>query len=477
MSAASLPASPDGAGDLAADAVEALASGYLFGELARRVAFRTESQRADARPELYRYLREEIGPTLERLGFTTAIHDNPLTDGPPFLTAERIEDPRLPTVLLYGHGDAVNGDAGTWTGDHEPFVLKDEGERWYGRGSADNKGQHTIGLVALELVLRRNGRFGCNLRYLLEMGEELGSPGLRAFVAEKGALLAADLLIASDGPRWRRDHPTIFLGARGHLQFQLLSDLRTVNLHSGNWGGLAANPGTLVAQAIAALVDARGLPAADPLLPRPMPSAMREHFRRIPSPDAVPGIAVEENWGPEGSHAERVLAAGGIEVLAYAAGDIGAPQSAIPPAASAVLAYNFTVDFDPTDAYRRIQEFLDRRGLGLVKVSPTNIPIMGATRTDPDLPIVAWARDRLAAVTGVAVDLLPNMGGALPNDIFAEDLGLTTIWVPHSYSGSQQHGGDEHVLRSVMEQGLKGMTSLFGDLGSLSDRPGTPPPA
>jgi acetylornithine deacetylase/succinyl-diaminopimelate desuccinylase-like protein len=321
-------------------------------------------------------------------------------------------------------------------------------------------------LVALDLVLKRRGRFGCNLRFLLEMGEELGSPGLRRFAAEKRDLLKADLLLASDGPRWRRAHPSIILGARGHLQFQLVCNPRAVDLHSGNWGGLAANPGTLVAHAITALVDARGEPTAEPLRARSMPTAIRDHLRSIPAPDAVPGVVIAENWGTFGTPAERVLGFGGIEILAYSTGDIVAPQSAIPPIAKAIVAYNFTVDYDPAGWQARIQDFLDARGLGAVKVLPTNIPVMGATRTDPTLPVVTWARDRLARATGKDVDVLPNMGGALPNDIFADDLGMTTLWVPHSYSGSQQHGGDEHVLRAIMAEGLHGMAALVSDLGN-----------
>src|SRR5262249_57363674 len=105
---------------------------------------------------------------------------------------------------------------------------------------------------ALAAVIAERGRLGFNAKILIEMGEEVGSAGLREFCAEhKHKLLQADLLIASDGPRIAPDRPTIFLGARGGDPIDLVVDLREGAHHSGNWGGLPANPGILLAQALA----------------------------------------------------------------------------------------------------------------------------------------------------------------------------------------------------------------------------------
>src|SRR6185295_7243263 len=94
---------------------------------------------------------------------------------------------------------------------------------------------------------------------LIEMGEEVGSAGLRELCEQhKNGLLKADLLIASDGPRMAPDRPTLFLGARGGHPIDLVVDLREGGHHSGNWGGLIANPGIILAQALACITDARG---------------------------------------------------------------------------------------------------------------------------------------------------------------------------------------------------------------------------
>jgi hypothetical protein len=87
-------------------------------------------------------------PGLERQGFRCTLLDNPSKNGGPFLLAERIEDAALPTVLSYGHGDVIRGQEAQWRAGLDPWVLKREGDRLYGRGSADNKGQHTINLRA-----------------------------------------------------------------------------------------------------------------------------------------------------------------------------------------------------------------------------------------------------------------------------------------------------------------------------------------
>src|SRR6516165_6028582 len=150
-------------------------------------------------------------PSLAPLGFTSRVLDNP--SGPPFLVAERKEDDAAVTVLIYGHGDTVRGLDDLWRGGLSPWVLTVEGTRLYSRGTADNKGQHSVNIAALAAVIAERGRLGFNAKILIEMGEEVGSAGLRELCAEhKHKLLQADLLIASDGPRIAPDRPTCFWG-------------------------------------------------------------------------------------------------------------------------------------------------------------------------------------------------------------------------------------------------------------------------
>jgi len=197
-------------------------SGVFLEDLRRRVAVRTESQEPESGPMLSAYLNDEIAPVLAELGFTFRLVDNPVPGAGPFLIAHRKESDDVPTVLTYGHGDVVRGYDAQWRDGLSPWQVTVAGDHWYGRGTADNKGQHSINLAALKAVLdARSGRLGFNLKLLYETGEEVGSPGLHAVCEALRDELSADVLIASDGPRLGAAHPTVFLGSRGVVNFKL----------------------------------------------------------------------------------------------------------------------------------------------------------------------------------------------------------------------------------------------------------------
>jgi len=439
--------------------------GHLLAALRRRVAHRTESQREDALPDLRRYLTDEIGPSLAAQGFAFRIVDNTVAGAPPFLLAERHEGDALPTVLMYGHGDVVLGYDAQWRAGLSPWELTVDGDRWYGRGTADNKGQHSINIAALGQVLSSRGRLGFNAKWLIETGEETGSPGLRAVCERERAALRADFFLASDGPRLNAARPTLFLGSRGVFNFDLTVDLREGGHHSGNWGGLISNPGTLLANAIASLVDARGRIKVDALRPPPVPESVRRALADIEPGDPA-GPPVERDWGEPGlTPAERVFAWNSLEVLAFRTGNPEHPVNAIPPRANANMQLRFVVGCDHATFIPALRAHLDRNGFAKVTVAPARMETMHATRLDPDHPWVRRVAESIASTTGGPPAILPNLGGSLPNDCFADILGLPTVWVPHSYPACSQHAPNEHLLASVAREGLAMMTGLFWDLG------------
>ena len=182
--------------DTAISAIEEYFDNGSFKDvLARRVAIKTESPEPDKRPELYLYLEEELTPYLGDMGFECVVHENPRADAGPFLVATRTEDPSLPTVMTYGHGDVVRGYDDQWQEGLNPWIMTEENGRWYGRGTADNKAQHTINLAAIKTVLDQRGHLGFNVVALIETGEECGSPGLKEFCAQNKDLFKADVFI------------------------------------------------------------------------------------------------------------------------------------------------------------------------------------------------------------------------------------------------------------------------------------------
>ena len=135
-------------------------SGQFETDLARRVAIPTESQTPEGLPHLTRYLVEEMIPAFEAMSFSTEIFDNPVAGAGPVLLATRTEDPSLPTVLGYGHGDVIRGLEDQWTKGAGPWITQRDGDKLYGRGTADNKGQHTINMAALRSVIEERGKLG-----------------------------------------------------------------------------------------------------------------------------------------------------------------------------------------------------------------------------------------------------------------------------------------------------------------------------
>jgi acetylornithine deacetylase/succinyl-diaminopimelate desuccinylase-like protein len=403
---------------------------------------------------------------LQALGCTCQIHPNPVAGSGPFLIARRVEDPALPTVLMYGHGDVIRGQDASWTRGAGPWTVALDGDRYYGRGTADNKGQHSINLAALATVLALRGRLGFNLTWLFETGEETGSPGLAAFCDAQREALRADVLIASDGPRLTAGRPTVFLGSRGVVNFDLHLDLRVGAHHSGNWGGLLRNPGTVLANAIASLVDGQGRIRIEALRPPPIPANVRAAVAGLDVGGGPNDPIVDVDWGEPGlTPAERVFAWNTVEVLAMKTGNPEHPVNAIPSSARATMHLRFVVGTDVSRLGEAVRAHLDAHGFPLVQVSVGEV--MQATRLHPDNAWVRFTLQSMERSTGQAPVLLPNLGGSLPNDVFADLLGLPTVWIPHSYPGCQQHAPDEHLLRPVAREGLQIMAGLFWDLADF----------
>ena len=441
-------------------------SGGFLADLARRVAIPTESQNPARGPELRAYLESEMSESLARIGASTRVFDNPRGSGGPFLIAELIEDPKRPTVLLYGHGDVIRGQENEWRTGLGPWTVRQEGERIYGRGTADNKGQHTINLAAIEAVLRTRGKLGFNLKVLIETEEETGSPGLKTFCEQNKTLLAADVLISSDGPRLSPGRPTVYLGTRGALNFTLSVDPGKGAHHSGNWGGLIANPGIILAHAIASITDARGSIRVPEWRPNTLTPAVRAALADLEIDAGPNGPRIDPDWGePDLTPPERVFGWCSFEVLAFVTGNPERPVNAIPARASATCQLRYVVGVDANDILPALRRHLDRQGFANVKLEPARDAIFHATRLDPDSPWVKWTVASIERTTGSKPAILPNLGGSLPNEVFAHTLGLPTVWIPHSYAACSQHAPNEHLLAPVAREALRIMAGVYWDLG------------
>jgi len=448
-------------------------NGSFQQDLAGLVAFETESQNPNQGVALMRYLTEAMEPRLGAMGFACTIHANPDPRGGPFLIGERHEGDDLPTILTYGHGDVIRAQTEQWREGLHPFELVEEGDRLYGRGTADNKGQHLINMAAMEAVLETRGALGFNCRIVIEMSEETGSAGMPEFFAANRDRLAADVLIASDGPRLQPDVPTMFMGSRGGVSFDLIVDLREGAHHSGNWGGLLADPAMILAQALASITDKRGQIRIPEWRPDSLTPAVRAALDGLPI-DSTDGPAINADWGEADlTPVERAYGWNSFAVLAMHSGVPDAPVNAISASARATCQLRYVVGTDADDIVPALRRHLDAHGFEAVQIEPHDRGFFRATRLDPAHPWVTFVADSLTRSAGRAPHILPNLAGSLPNDNFTDILGLPTVWVPHSYRGCSQHAPDEHVLKPVCRDALRLMAGLFWDLGNG----GTPPRA
>jgi len=175
---------------------------------------------------------------------------------------------------------------------------------------------------------------------------------------------------------------------------------------------------------------------------------------------------LSDNWGEDGlSPAERLYAWNTLEVLALSTGNIDKPANAIPGRARAVLQLRFVVGTKVDGIAGAIVAHLAANGFPMIEVTTAQSFI--ASRADLDSPWIKWAAESVKASSGKQPAVLPNFGGSLPNDVFADVLKMPTIWLPHSYPGCSQHAPDEHILLSVTDEALGIMAGLFWDIGEL----------
>lgn len=175
------------------------------------------------------------------------------TNGHPILYGEKLIDPKLPTILVYGHYDVQPAvPLELWT--TPPFEPTIRNERIYARGSCDDKGQMYMHFKAFEAMMKTNS-LPCNVKFMIEGEEEVGSPNLGPFCIANKAKLKADVCLISDTSMIANDIPSIDVGLRGLTYVEVEVTGPNRDLHSGVYGGAVANPINILAKMIASMHD------------------------------------------------------------------------------------------------------------------------------------------------------------------------------------------------------------------------------
>ena len=225
-------------------------------------------------------------------------------------------------------------------------------------------------------------------------------------------------------------------------------------------------------KALAAITGPRGEIRVPEWRPGTLTGEIRETLAGLEIDGGPEGPSIDEDWGEPGlTPAERVFGWSSFEVLAFTCGNPDKPVNAIPPRASCHCQLRYVVGVDPADIAPALERHLAKEGFPMVKVTPSRDGFFNATRLSPTHPWVVWVRRSIEKTSQQPAAVLPNLGGSLPNDIFADLLGLPTVWIPHSYASCSQHAPNEHMLAPIARDALRLMAGVMWDLGEAATLP------
>jgi acetylornithine deacetylase/succinyl-diaminopimelate desuccinylase-like protein len=395
------------------------------------------------------------------------------TSGWPLVLGHRAGLPGSPTVLLYGHYDVQPPDpVDAWSSP--PFEPEVRDGRLYGRGGADNKGQHLAQLLAVESLLAVRGELPCTVKVLLDGEEEVGSPSLAGWAAAHRSELAADLVVWSDGPvdpggGWR-----LVFGVRGVASFELRAGGANRPLHSGNWGGVAPNPLWTLVHLLASMKDRQGRITVDGFHDdvRPLGEAETEELGRLPvDVDAVKAdLGVEELDAPAGrGFFERLTAWPTLTVNGLHGGYGGeGSQTVLPHRAVAKCDVRLVHAQRADDVYDKLEAHVRRHAPG---VEFHRQGSMEPSRTPVDSPFTEPIRAGMAAAQGADPLLVPVLGGSLPLYVFTGVLGLPTYGIPLGNPDQANHAPDENLDLDRFHTGIKTAAAVLDRLGSFRHLP------
>jgi acetylornithine deacetylase/succinyl-diaminopimelate desuccinylase-like protein len=370
------------------------------------------------------------------------------TKGHPIVYAEKIVNASLPTVLVYGHYDVQPADPiNLWTsGPFEP-VLKDG--KIYARGACDDKGQVYMHVKAFEAMMKLN-LLPCNIKFMIEGEEEVGSDNLGIFVKENKAKLKADIILISDTALISLQHPSITTGLRGlsYMEVEVTGPNR--DLHSGVYGGAVANPINTLCQMIASLHDADGKVAIPGFYDKVAELTAKERQALNEAPfdlnDYKKDLDIEDIKGEKGyTTLERTGVRPTLDVNGIWGGYTGeGAKTVLPSKASAKISMRLV----PNQVSSEITELFTKH---FQKIAPSYVKVKVSAHhggepavTPTDSSAYKAARNAFEEVWG-KTPIPTRDGGSIPIvALFKRELGLDTVLMGFGLDSDAIHSPNEH---------------------------------
>ncbi len=423
------------------------------------------------------------------------------TGGAPAIFGERKVPGATRTVLIYCHYDTKPAPAKDWCqpspfepvfrtltdADDAPFRPFDRVPtealldwRVYARGSSDDKGPIWSHLEALGLMDDLGLPLRVNLKLIFDGEEEIGSPFFGPFTEKHRDLLAADVVVVTDGPKHGSGRPTIGFGARGVLKFELTLESARRDLHSGNFS--APNPNWRLAGLLSSMAAPDGTPLIEGFEDSVLPPTQAERLLMERYPLDLPALERELGVSLPKDYLDRVMFHPTLTIRGLQSGSVGTEANTIIPHKATVAIDIRMVKNQKLDTvYARVIDHIRAQGFEVIEGADTPLPDhvrgravrvvdkggYGPAKTPADLPIckeVVSAVER--AHGGQQAVVMPTAGGSVPIWAFTDILGLPTILVPYANADNRQHSPNEHLRLDHLFQGIRTTAGLLRDLGA-----------
>ncbi len=344
--------------------------------------------------------------------------------------------------------------------------------RLYGRGTGDNKGQHLAHLFGLDALRATRGGSPCPVTVILDGEEEVGSPNL-PWVAERYRdRLAADLVLWSDGPVHSSGQPSLCLGVRGILRFELRAHGAGHVTHSGNWGGVAPNPAWRLVELLASLRDRDGRVLVDGFYDDVREFTDADHALLAELPEDTEavmralGVSTLEPPAGRGLY-ERLSAWPTLSINSLTCHDGDEHRTVIPNVAVARCDVRLVAD-------QRVDRVTELLGRHVRRVAPDVefVPMGGMepSRTPADSRYLTAIRDGAAEGLGRSPLVLPALGGSVPIFAFTDILGLPCFGVPLANADEANHAPNENLELRWFFAGITASAAILTRLAGQSRR-------
>ncbi|WP_092239610.1 M20/M25/M40 family metallo-hydrolase [Bradyrhizobium sp. Gha] len=401
---------------------------------------------------------------LKRMGFETRTIP---TSGYPMVLGRWQHAPGAPTVLLYGHYDVQPADPlEAWISP--PFEPAIRDGRVYARGAGDNKGQHFAQILAIESHLAVHGRLPCNVLFLLEGEEEIGSPHIADFVKANRDLLRSDLVVTADGPMHESGSPIITYGVRGVVSFELRARAANRDVHSGNLGGLVPNPIWTLVHLLATMKNADGqitIEGFDDDVSAPT-DLERAAAARLPHDveEVKRALGLTRLDSPsDRSVADRIMFHPTLTINGFHGGYGGPGLKTIVPHEAFVKCDARLVERQaPDDILRKIEAHVKKHAPEVEFVGLESTP---PSRTPVDAPFSEIVQSAVRTAHRVEPLIYPSLGATLPDYAFTKILGTPSFVVPYANADEANHAPNENIRIDCFLKGVRTGAALLDGLG------------